>query len=139
MALPKLTAKQQKFVFFYATNGNNASDAYRKSYDCSNMKDESINVEASKLLKNTKVTLWVQWYQQNTQNVINQEFEYSQIEHFNKLNELQTIALSSRDKQGNPNVSVALKAEELKGKMSGCYDKKVQQPNFNGFFIGDEE
>ncbi len=139
MALPKLTAKQQKFVFFYVTNGNNATDAYRKSYDCKNMKEESINVEASKMLKNTKVALWIQWYQQNTQDVIKQEFEYSQIEHFKKLNELQTIALNSCDKLGNPNVSAALKAEELKGKMGGCYDKKPQQPNFGGLFIGDEE
>ena len=41
--LPKLTDKQQAFVLHYSINGNNASEAYRSAYDCSNMSDEAIN------------------------------------------------------------------------------------------------
>lgn len=53
----KLTLKQEKFCNEYTTNGGNASEAYRKAYDASGMKYQSINVNASKLLKNAKIAL----------------------------------------------------------------------------------
>ena len=75
--LPKLTDKQQKFVLNYITNGNNATDAYRKSYDCTKMSDKSITVEASKLLKNPNVTLWLNQANCNVQEVFQEEIKYS--------------------------------------------------------------
>ena len=50
--LPKLTEQQNRFVLEYASNGNNASEAYRVAYDCSNTKAENVHSAASKLLKN---------------------------------------------------------------------------------------
>lgn len=137
--LPKITRKQHAFVLHFATNGENASKAYRDAYECKIMSNEAINVEASRLLKNTKVALWIEYYRQNTQQVVEEEFKYTQIEHFKKLNELQKIALECSDKQGNPNINAAIKVEELKGKMGGCYEKQPQAPSMCGFIIGDED
>jgi len=52
----KLTPKQELFAQTYIKTGN-ASEAYRTAYNTSKMKKESINVNASKLLIDTKVTL----------------------------------------------------------------------------------
>ena len=53
-----LTPKQESFAQKYIELGN-ASAAYRQSYNAKNMKPESITVNASKLLSDTKVSLRV--------------------------------------------------------------------------------
>ena len=90
--LPKLTTKQQSFVLRYCINDNNASEAYRYAYDCKNMSDEAINVEASKLMKNPKVTLWVEQAQSNVQQVIEDKIKYSALDCFNELDEVRLRA-----------------------------------------------
>lgn len=57
-ALSTLTPKQEKFAQLYVELGN-ASEAYRVAYD-SKAKSESVNVNASKLLSDAKVSLRVQ-------------------------------------------------------------------------------
>lgn len=59
----KLSVKQEKFCNYYIECGN-ASEAYRRSYSCSNMKDESINVKAVELLNNGKITVRVKELQE---------------------------------------------------------------------------
>lgn len=54
-----LTLKQENFCREYIKCGN-ASEAYRKAYNCQNMKPESINRKASELLDNVKITARVQ-------------------------------------------------------------------------------
>ena len=54
----KLTAKQEKFAQSIA-DGMNQSDAYRSAYNTGLMKDNSINVNASKMASDTKVALRV--------------------------------------------------------------------------------
>lgn len=51
-----LTDKQEKFVQIYIET-KNASEAYRQSYNAGKMKDTSVNVNASKMLANAKVSL----------------------------------------------------------------------------------
>ncbi len=51
-----LTPKQEAFCLAYLETGN-ASEAYRRAYNASKMKPNSINVNASKLLADAKVTL----------------------------------------------------------------------------------
>lgn len=58
-----LSIKQEKFCNYYIECGN-ASEAYRRAYSCSNMKDESINVKAFELLNNGKVTVRVKELQE---------------------------------------------------------------------------
>jgi len=51
----QLTPKQESFCFAYIETGN-ASEAYRRSYDASNMKPETVNRKAAELLDNGKIT-----------------------------------------------------------------------------------
>lgn len=50
----KLTPKQERFCQVYIETGN-ASEAYRQSYDISNMKDVSVNRAAKQLMDNIKI------------------------------------------------------------------------------------
>ena len=118
--LPKLTLKQQQFVLHYTISGN-ASEAYRKSYDCKNMSDDSINVEASKTLKNPKISLWVKQANHNVQEVFESELQYSVKDCFNELNDVQ-----ARAKKDKGNYSQEIKAIELKGKLAGHFVDKHQ-------------
>lgn len=54
MAMNKLTIKQEKFCNYYLESGN-ASEAYRRAYNCDNWKEKSIWEKSSTLLKNVKV------------------------------------------------------------------------------------
>lgn len=119
--LPKLTTKQQQFVLHYSINGNNASDAYRRAYDCSNMSNESVNVEASKILKNPKVSLWLKQAENNVNEVFNDEIKYSAKDCFDELSEIQ-----ARAKKDKGNYSQEIKAVELKGKLAGHFVDKHQ-------------
>ena len=56
--MAKLTQKQENFCLAYIETGN-ASEAYRRSYNTSKMKPESINVKACELLKDVKVSVRV--------------------------------------------------------------------------------
>ena len=51
----KLTIKQEKFANLYIELGN-ASEAYRQSYNCQKMKDETVNRTANALLNDRKIT-----------------------------------------------------------------------------------
>lgn len=139
--LPKLTTQQQKFLLQYFSNGKNASEAYRYAYNCEGMKKTSIWVEASKLLKNPNVTLWIEYYTANQEEVITNEINYSAKECFENIKELQLIALESKDKNGNPNVNAAIKAEELKGKLGNHFKEKLTLEASNKFslFMGKVE
>lgn len=52
----KLTPKQEAFCLAYLETGN-ASEAYRSSYDCKNMRENAINTEASRMLDNPNIAL----------------------------------------------------------------------------------
>jgi phage terminase small subunit len=54
--MSKLTPKQEAFCLAYVETGN-ASEAYRRAYDASRMKDATIHVKASELLSDGKVTV----------------------------------------------------------------------------------
>ena len=58
MTNPKLSAKQEAFAQCIA-NGDDQGTAYRNSYDASGMKDASIYIEASRLIKDPKIALRV--------------------------------------------------------------------------------
>lgn len=119
--LPKLTDKQQQFVMHYSINGNNASEAYRSAYDCSKMSTESINVEASKMLKNPKVALWLEKAKSNVQEVFKDELKYSVKDCFDELDEIR-----ERAKKDKGYYTQELKAVELKGKLAGHFTDKLQ-------------
>ena len=51
----QLTPKQEAFAMAYVETGN-ASEAYRRAYDASRMKAETVNRKAAELLANGKIT-----------------------------------------------------------------------------------
>ncbi len=55
-----------------------------------------------------------------------EEFTYSKNDSFENLEAVQQLALNRRgkDDEANPDISVFLKAEELKGKLCGLYSEK---------------
>ena len=123
--LPKLTEKEHSCLKRYLTNGYKKSEAYRYAYDCSRMNTASIYVEASKFFKNPKITLWLDYYRQNTEKAVKDELNYSAMDYFNDCEELKLVALECRDKYGNPNVSAAIKADENKVKVCGLLKDQI--------------
>ena len=62
------------------------------------------------------------------------EFNYSKDESFKELQAVQQMALNKRGKDDeiNPDISIYLKAEELKGKLCGLYsDKEKSSSSIN--------
>lgn len=55
MGMNKLTIKQENFCNYYLESGN-ASEAYRRAYNCERMKEKQIWEESSKLLSCPKVS-----------------------------------------------------------------------------------
>ena len=66
------------------------------------------------------------------QKVIEEKFNYSVEQSFQKLCEIQNLALETDAKGNYNNLSAAIKAEELKGKMYGVYEadnkQKISEP-----------
>ena len=122
--LPKLTEQQNRFVLEYASNGNNASEAYRVAHDCSNTKAENVHCAASKLLKHPKVAPWIELMHKNAQQVAVEELNYSIRDCFNELDELKEM--SKKDKS---TYSVAKGCIELKGKLAGHFVEKQKIEN----------
>ena len=119
--LPKLTDKQQKFVLKYAINGNNGADAYRFAYDCEGSSEATINVEVSKMLKNPKISLWLEQAKANIQEVFEDEIKYSAKDCFDELTDVQM-----RAKESHKEFSNEIKAIELKGKLAGHFIDRKQ-------------
>ena len=119
--LPKLTKAEKRTLQAYFLNGRNQSEAYREGFDCSNSSPKTVYENSSKLFNSTKFIPWLKYYNQNQQEAILKEIKYSAIDHFNRLNYLQELALEAKDKNGNTKTSDAIKIEELKGKLAGLY------------------
>ena len=62
---------------------------------------------------------------------LEKEFTYSVKESFNKLCEIQELAMLQNENANYSNLGVAAKAEELKGKMYGVYEADNKQKAFN--------
>lgn len=106
-----LTAKEEKFsvnVF----SGMTLTDAYKDAYDAENMKDETIYVKASELMKKDKIRVRVQQLRDEANN--------SKIVSAIKRKEiLSNIILTDTTDQ-------IMKAIDILNKMDGEYIQKVQ-------------
>jgi phage terminase small subunit len=111
----KLTAKQEAFIRAYLKCGN-ASEAYRKSYDASNMKPESIHSKASELLAHGEIKSRIE----SAQSKACERAGISLSDHLVRLAHLSRVA------EGLDQISASVKAEELRGKASGIYTEKVE-------------
>lgn len=124
-----LTLKQETFCKEYISNGGNATQAYKKAYNCKKMKDKTINENASRLLKDSKVKARLKDLQEPFQ----KRFEYTMEQSFKKFNELQELALNRISITGvpNPDVANAIKCEENKAKLCGLYATEKVEVNSN--------
>lgn len=104
-----LTIKQENFCLKFIECGN-ASEAYRHAYNAEKMKPETVNVKASELMSNGKVTVRVDELRKatTTEAVISVE----------KRKELLTRWIFEEETNG------ALKAMEILNKMDGVYVTK---------------
>lgn len=123
--LPKLTDKENKCLTLFLTNGFKKTEAYREAYDTENMSTAAVYVEASRFFKKPKVALWLDYYKTNTENAVKEELNYSAIDYFKDCEELKLIALECRDKNGNPNINAAIKADENKAKVCGLLKDQI--------------
>lgn len=107
-----LTAKEEKFsvnVF----SGMTLTDAYKDAYDAENMKDETIYVKASELMKKDKIRVRVQQLRDEANN--------SKIISAIRRKEILTEIVNVET-----NVDSRMKAIDLLNKMDGEYIQKVQ-------------
>ena len=111
-----LTPKQEKFCQ-YIVEGLSQVDAYKKAFEIKTAKANSVYTMASRLLKNVKIESRLEELKKG----VEKELAYSAIESFKRLKEIQSMALSN---QLRPDLTNAIKAEELCGKLAGLYVEK---------------
>lgn len=113
--LEDLTPKQLGFVRGIL-DGKTASDAYRSAYDCSDMMQETIWAEASRLRHDPKVAAWLT--AARTANL--GSITVTLGGHLQELERLKEIAIQTG------NVGAAVNAEVSRGKAAGHYVEKIQ-------------
>lgn len=120
-----LTLKQEAFCQAYIQNGGNASEAYRSAYNAGKMKPESINVNASRLLADTKVALRVS----ELRAAIEERHQITMDDLIGELEEARSQAIGLNV----PKLSVAVSATMGKAKMLGFLSDKVELSGKVGF------
>lgn len=125
----KLTAKQEAFCLAYVET-NNASEAYRRAYDSSKMKPESVNESASRLLANVKITSRVA----ELREPIMQRHNVTVDSLVAELEEARQVALGAE----TPQSSAAVAATMGKAKLCGL-DKQVIEASLRVIDDGSNE
>ena len=116
--------RQRKFCEYVAQGLNAYRAAIKAGYS-----EKYAKTDAHKLLeKNEKE---IKALKPIVQETLEKEFTYSVKESFNKLNEIQELAMLPNENGNYSNLGVAAKAEELKGKMYGVYEADNKQKAFN--------
>ena len=113
--LPDLTDSQLKFCIGII-EGKTATEAWMAAYDASNMKKNSIYVEASRALDHPKISLWIARARKAEMGSARR----SLAQHIQRLDRLEQIALETG------NVGAAVQAEQLIGKAEGHYVDQVR-------------
>jgi phage terminase small subunit len=115
MAKEKLTPKQEAFVLAYLECGN-ATQAYRVAYDADGMTAASIDKEARRLLSNPRITPRLDQLHKKVEAKALLSLE----EHMSELRNLRELA------KQNAQISAAIKAEELRGKLRRFYVEQIE-------------
>lgn len=124
--MEKLTIKQEKFVQ-NLLKGMSQREAYKNSYDASNMKNETIDRRASELFKNGKVKARYKELNKRAEN----KAIMSAIERKKWLTKVINCDVKVKQEYDNeikeydPYMSDRLKALDMLNKMDGVYVTKV--------------
>lgn len=92
----KLTAKQEAFSKEYVLNGGDASAAYRKAYDASKMKPESINKQACELLKHPKIAPRIKELKSEAAKVAKEKFKVDAAWVLEQAQEIYQVAMAHK-------------------------------------------
>jgi hypothetical protein len=126
---PKLTIKQDAFVNALLETGNQF-EAYCRAYSCENMSREAIDVEASKLVRNPKITLRLAQFRESK----TAESMLTLEGHMEELRSLRDLAKSAGQ------LSAAISAEVKRGELRRFYVKQIESAHANEFsHMSDEE
>lgn len=112
-----LTPKQEKFAQAVAS-GMNQSDAYRHAYAVKSMKPSSVNVNASKLMADAKVSQRVA----ELRKPVAEAAQVTLRSHLDDLKMLRDLAIDEKQ------ISAAIAAEVARGKAAGVH---VENHNHN--------
>ena len=119
-----MNEQQRKFCEYVAQGLNAYRAAIKAGYS-----EKYAKTDSHKLLeKNEKE---IEALRPVVKKTLEKEFTYSVKESFNKLNEIQELAMLPNENGNYSNLGVAAKAEELKGKMYGVYEADNKQKAFN--------
>jgi phage terminase small subunit len=117
MSLTKLTLKQENFCLAYIETGN-ASEAYRRAYECSKMKDATITRSAKELIDNHNITARIE----ELRKPIIKRHNITVDDLIAELNENRDYALKAETVQS----SAATTATMAKAKLLGMLVEKVE-------------
>jgi hypothetical protein len=114
-----LTDKQEKFAQCIA-KGYTQADAYREAYDCEEMSDNCLYVNACKLMNNDKVAIRVkELKERNLEKNYDRDVRY----YLEKLEEIRQKAVAEGQ------YSAAVSAIKEDAKISGVYVEKAEVKN----------
>lgn len=138
--MAKLTDKQEAFSVKYV-ECNDASEAYRFAYDAENMKPQTVNVKASELLKNGKVSVRVSELKSKAKSIADEKFTISVERRLKWLEEIIKAGLDTYlDQAGNArreNLAASKGAIETLNTMLGIDERGDTKPV--KVFIGVED
>lgn len=109
-----LTPKQEEFCRVYVETGN-ASEAYRRAYDCDRMKPATINRKATELMQNGTITARLGKLQAEAA----ERSEVSVDRH------LAMLAIIRDQAMADGKYGAAVSAEVSRGKLCGFYTDRV--------------
>ena len=113
--LPLLTAKQAAFVDALLA-GKRASDAYRHAYNCEHMSQGAIWVEASRLRRSPKISLWLRHFQRIRADAAGVTMEA----HLAELVRARELAIA------HGQIAAGVQAEHYRGKAAGLYEDRLR-------------
>ena len=131
-----LTQKKRNFAQSYFECGN-ATESYRKSYNCKNMKEKSIRDEASRLLKDPDITQYLNNLNSQVDKKVIMSAEERMIWLSNVVNgkEKEIVAVMTTDSDGNSKMieqkfpsklDTKLKALYTLNKMDNAYQQNIK-------------
>lgn len=109
-----LTPKQEKFCLEYLKDGK-ASRAYKEAYNVTTTNDNTINVQANKILNNPNVALRI--------DELRKETSSKEIDYIKKLKDFWCSILDNTITYDEPKLNDRLKASELLAKSEGIFSE----------------
>lgn len=119
--MAKLTEKQERFCLAYIETGN-ASEAYRRSFDCKTASEATINRKAKALMDADKIGARID----ELRAPVREKAQLTLEEHLNDLKRLRDKA----EQEGK--FAAAVTAETNRGKAAGLYVEKHEHTGKDG-------